>query len=225
MMTQNKKLECIELNPKIAPIGSVIWLHGLGADGNDFVPIVPELQLSNELPLRFIFPNAPEMPVTINNGYVMRAWYDIVSLSINQRSDETGILKSVSLINDLIENEEKRGVPANKIVLAGFSQGAVIALTAGLSFQKQLAGIIALSGYFPHADKVLANVVTENKSIPIFLAHGVQDPVVPFMLGTMARDLLEQHHYNVSWHQYAMPHSVCGEEIVDIGMWLRGVFG
>lgn len=219
MMTQNK-LECIEINPKMEAKASVIWLHGLGADGNDFVPIVPELQLT-DLPVRFIFPNAPQIPVTINNGYIMRAWYDIVSMNVERHADEKGIMNSVTLINDLITNEERRGIGAEKIILAGFSQGAVIALTTGLTYSKKLGGILALSGYLPRADQVFANASAANKSISIFLAHGMQDPIVPFMLGTITRDLLSQQNYNVNWHQYMMAHSVCAEEVRDIGGWMR----
>ena len=219
--TTNTSLSCIEINPKTQATASVIWLHGLGADGNDFAPIVPELHLPETLAVRFIFPNAPEIPVTINNGYVMRAWYDIVSMSIDQRTDEKGVFCSVAALTDLIEKEIDRGIPADKIILAGFSQGAVIALTTGLLYPKRLGGIMGLSGYLPHADKIFAEASQANQSVPIFLAHGTQDPVVPFMLGQMACDLLTKHHYQVSWHRYMMPHSVCGEEIKDISEWIE----
>lgn len=220
MSPSKQLLETIEVNPQTTPIASVIWLHGLGADGNDFLPIIDEMNLPHDLPVRFIFPNAPLMPVTINNGYVMRAWYDIVSLEIDNHADHSGISRSTEQLQHLINNEVARGVPTEKIILAGFSQGAVIALTTGLTYPKPLAGILALSGYLPFADKIFQNASINNKNTPIFLAHGTQDPVVPFFLGQSTQQLLAQHHYPVSWHSYPMPHSVCMEEISDIKNWL-----
>lgn len=214
------KLETIVINPKTKPLASVIWLHGLGADGNDFAPIVPQLGLPSDLPARFIFPHAPMQPVTINNGYVMRAWYDIVSLEDVRHADPQGIHASVSLVKNLIEHEVEAGIPANKIIVGGFSQGSVIALTIGLTYQTRLAGIIALSGYLPFGDQVMANASQENKSIPIFLAHGTEDTVVPYALGTNTKEILTKNHYSVAWHNYAMPHSVCLQEVRDIGAWL-----
>lgn len=210
----------IEINPDTTPAATIIWLHGLGADANDFVPIVPELNLTGNLPVRFIFPNAPEQPVTINNGYVMRAWYDIVSLEVNNHADEKGIAKSIGFISALIEQEEKRGMPSNKILLAGFSQGAVIALSTGLTYAKPLAGVVALSGYLPFADQLFAKAPPTNKTIPIFLAHGTEDNVVPYFLGQATHEALVKQGYPVAWHSYRMPHSVCGEEINDIRHWL-----
>jgi phospholipase/carboxylesterase len=216
-------LDTVEINPNITPTASVIWLHGLGADGNDFVPIVPELNLPKNFPIRFVFPHAPMQAVTINNGYIMRSWYDIVSLEINHHADQKGITASTEKLIQLIEHEESLGIPSERIILAGFSQGAVIALTTGLTFQKRLAGIIALSGYLPHTENVMKQASPLNQSIPIFLAHGTNDAVVPFFLGQSAYAELMQRHYSVSWHTYAMPHSVCMEEIRDIGQWIMTV--
>ena len=224
MTIQIQQLDCIEVSPVKTAIGSVIWLHGLGADGSDFVPIVPELQLPADMPLRFIFPNAREIPITINNGYVMRAWYDIVSMNIDQRADHQGIITSVESVNRLIEKEIERGIPAEKIVVGGFSQGAVIALSTGLQYPQRLGGILALSGYLPHPEHVFTHASKTNQSIPIFLAHGTQDPVVPYILGEKVHSLLTQHSYKVNWHPYAMPHSVCSEEITDLGNWLASIF-
>ena len=216
----NNVLDMIEVNPTSTATATVIWLHGLGADGNDFAPMVPELQIPNTLPIRFVFPNAPLQPVTINGGYVMRSWYDIVSLEINRHADQTGIARSVQQVNQVIENEINNGIPAEKIILAGFSQGAVMALTAGLGYQKKLGGILALSGYLPFAADVLSAANQANKSTPIFLAHGTQDAVVPYFLGQAAHAELIKHQHPVSWHSYPMPHSVCAEEIQDIREWL-----
>jgi phospholipase/carboxylesterase len=217
-------LEMIEMNPSTKATATVIWLHGLGADGNDFAPIVPELQLPNHLGVRFVFPYAPMQAVTINNGYIMRAWYDIVSMEVARHADQRGIATSVAQINQLIEREEQLGIPSERIILAGFSQGAVIALTAGMTYQKKLAGIIALSGYLPGSDQIIQQSAIANKSIPIFLAHGTEDPVVPFFLGQMTHEILTKHQYSVDWHSYPMPHSVCMQEIKDIGLWLKDRF-
>src|SRR3990167_2308807 len=206
-------LSSIEINPSTLANSSVIWLHGLGADGNDFVPIIPELGLPADLPVRFIFPNAPKKPVTINNGYVMPAWYDIVSLNIDQRADQVGLTNSVKLIEQFIDNEIKLGISSEKIILAGFSQGAVIALTTGLCCQKKLGGVIALSGYLPFAQELSKKRSSINQDMPIFVAHGTEDSVVPYALGENTCDFLKTHHYPVSWHSYSMPHSVCIEEI------------
>jgi len=215
-------LEKIVIKPDSAPIASVIWLHGLGADGNDFAPIVPALNLPKNLPIRFVFPHAPMQAVTINNGYIMRAWYDIVSFEVDKHADEKGIQQSIANVSELIEREEQLGIPSDKIILAGFSQGSVIALTTGLTYPKPLAGIIALSGYLPFADQVMAKA-TVNKQIPIFLGHGTEDPVVPFFLGQATHQVLTQHHYPVAWHSYAIPHSVCLEEIGDIVEWIKTI--
>lgn len=219
------ELSCIEITPSQPALGSIIWLHGLGADGNDFVPIVQELQLPASLSLRFVFPNAPIMPVTINNGYRMPAWFDIVSMSIDQRIDQVGIHRSVKLLENLIEKEIKLGIPAEKIVLAGFSQGAVIALTTGLQYAKKLGGVLALSGYLPFAEQLVhADITKINRATPIFIGHGTQDNVVPCALGQMGYELLNKHQYSVTWHSYSMPHSVCGSEIADIAKWLKAIF-
>lgn len=222
MMTYQKtnNINSIELNPSLPAIGSIIWLHGLGADGHDFEPIAPELNLPTSLPLRFIFPHAPIRPVTINNGFAMRAWFDIYSMNINQRIDEEGITESVSLVRHLIEHEKNAGIPTKNIVLAGFSQGSVIALSTGLSYPEPLAGVIALSGFLPNAEQIIAGTREYNKSLPIFVAHGNQDLVVPCMLGQITADVLKRAGYPVTWKEYAMAHSVCGEEVHDIAGWL-----
>jgi phospholipase/carboxylesterase len=217
-------LDSIEINPPQKEIGSVIWLHGLGADGNDFVPIVPNLNLPSDLPLRFVFPHAPQRPVTINNGYVMRAWFDIYSMTTHERIDQKGIEESMTLLQNLIAKEQQRGIPPNKIVLAGFSQGAVIALLTGLKFSTPLAGIIALSGFLPHSEKLMSETNAANYTTPIFVAHGTEDTVVPYTLGLHTSDMLQRNKYLVSWHSYKMPHSVCQEEIGDLANWLRKVF-
>ncbi len=218
MTSQQNLLSCIEVSPSLAPKACVIWLHGLGADGSDFEPIVPELNLPD---VRFIFPNAPLKPVTINNGYVMRAWYDITSMSIDQRIDETGIHHSVSQLTDLILHQMESGIPSEKIILAGFSQGAVIALTTGLKFEKPLGGILALSGYFPFAEQVIENANPEKRKMPIFIAHGTEDTIVPYRIGKASYEALNTHQFFVTWHSYAMGHSVCNPEIRDISDWLK----
>lgn len=207
----------IVLTPNLPPIGSVIWLHGLGADGHDFVSIAAELKLPLHLPLRFIFPHAPMQPVTINNGYVMRAWFDIYSMQIDQRIDAPGIANSVNLVTQLIENEQNRGISSEKIILGGFSQGAVIALTTGLSHPQKLGGIVALSGFLPNALEIFSG---KHQTIPVFLAHGTEDTVVPFILGKTTAAILEKEGIPLSWHSYTMPHSVCAQEINDISTWL-----
>lgn len=209
-------LSCVEINPDSPVTKSVIWLHGLGADANDFLPVVHEL----DLPLRFIFPHAPKRPITINNRLVMRAWYDIVSPNLNERADEKNVFESVEQIERLIEKEEARGVPADQIILAGFSQGAVIALITGLRYKKRLGGILSLSGYFPFHEKIFAASPPENRSLPIFVAHGTEDAIVPFSSGRHVYDLLHQEGYAAEWHSYTMPHSVCAEEIQDIKLFL-----
>jgi phospholipase/carboxylesterase len=214
-------LPAIELETADNPQFSVIWMHGLGADGSDFVPIVSELGL-DDIPIRFVFPHAPLIPVTCNGGYVMRAWYDIISLEINNRQiDDAGILDSRRAIRALIAREIERGIPCHRIFIAGFSQGGAIAYATALTHPEKLAGVIALSTYIPNP-ALLADEATElNKAIPIFAAHGTGDDVVSFQLGVTARDLLIQRGYTLEWHQYPMPHSVCLEEIEAIGGWLR----
>ena len=224
MQSQKSLLPCIEINPDHKPVGAVILLHGLGADGNDFVPIIQELRLPEAISLRFVFPNAPLRPVTINNGYVMPAWYDIISINIDQRADQNGLHESVEALNLIIENEIKRGIPSESIVLAGFSQGAVVALAAGLKSTKPLAGILALSGYLPYAADLAEAAQPVNREIPIFMGHGSQDPIVPYVVGEAAYTVLKEAGFNVSWHSYAMAHSVCDKEVLDIAGWLKKIF-
>jgi phospholipase/carboxylesterase len=214
-------LESIEIDTGPNPGRGVIWLHGLGADGNDFVPIVPELDLP-EAPVRFVFPHAPMQAVTINAGMVMRAWYDISDAAI-RREDERGVRASQELVEALIEREKRRGTPARRLVLAGFSQGGAIALQTGLRHPERLAGIMALSCYLPIADKLPAEVSTANRDVPIFMAHGTHDPIVVPERAVRSRDALEQLGYAVEWHEYPMPHSVCPEEVEHISGWLRRV--
>lgn len=200
---------------------SVIWLHGLGADGSDFEPVVPELGLPPDARVRFVFPHAPMMPVTCNGGYIMRAWYDITYLDGSSRDvDEGGVLASCAAVRALIARENTRGVPTHRIVLAGFSQGGAIAYTAALSHPEPLAGVIALSTYLPAPQWLLASLSDANRATPIFAAHGTQDDVVKPLLGLAARDTLRAAGYAIEWHDYPMPHSVCLEEIRDIGAWL-----
>lgn len=218
------QLSSIEINPLTDAVGSVIWLHGLGADGNDFVPIVQELHSLNALPLRFIFPHAPMMAVTINNGYVMRAWYDIISFSVEAHADTAGIEKTTQQISQLIEQEENRGVATEKIILGGFSQGGVIALTTGLLYPKQLGGIISLSSYLPEANTILNRASPLNKTTPIFLGHGVDDPIVPYYLSENTFLFLQKNQYGVESHSYPMPHTVCSEEVRDIAIFLKKIY-
>lgn len=214
-------LKNIEIETTTPIKKSVIWLHGLGADGTDFVPIVPELSLPAHMGIRFIFPHAPTMPVTINNGYIMPAWFDIYEVSIASKIDETGIYKSVKSVEALIKKEEDRGVDSKDIILAGFSQGGVIALTAGLCYPKPLGGIIALSTYLPVAKKIIQEKSPVNDHIPIFIAHGTEDTIVPYALGKTTYVSLKQAGYLIEWRSYSMPHSVCPEEIKDISLWLH----
>jgi phospholipase/carboxylesterase len=206
---------------------SVIWLHGLGADGHDFEPIVPELRLPSDMRVRFVFPHAPERPVTINGGMRMRAWYDILTLDRSGPEDEAGVLESGRLLERLIEREHERGSDYARIVVAGFSQGGAIALHTALRFSQRLAGVMALSTYLPLSQGFAADIAARAAAIelPIFMAHGSLDPMLPIDLGRSSRRLLEQAGYRVEWHEYAMAHSVCGEEIADIRRWLIAVLG
>ena len=218
-------LQAIELNTGLDPVGTIIWMHGLGADGNDFVPVVKELGLPDNLPLRFIFPHAPMRPVTINAGHVMRAWYDIIEISaVERKVDEAGIRESQRAIEPLIEREISRGIPANKIVLAGFSQGGAIALQTGLRYPQALAGILALSTYLPLASSLEVEASSANRSIPIFMAHGEQDTVIPISIAENSFKELGRLGYKADWHEYPMPHSVSMEEIENIGAWLKQRF-
>ncbi len=213
-------LPAIEITTREPVQGSVIWLHGLGADGNDFAGIVPELALSETLAVRFIFPHAPLRPVTINGGYVMRAWYDIATADLSQTQDADGIRASAQAVAALIARERTRGVPASRIVLGGFSQGGAIALQAGLRYPERLAGVMALSTYLPLAGTLAAEAHSANAQVPVFIGHGVDDPVVPLPLAERTRDTLTGLDYAVSWHQYPMAHSVCLPELRAIGAWL-----
>lgn len=216
-------LETIELETANNPTAAVIWMHGLGADGNDFVPIVKELDLAGAPGIRFVFPHAPTRPVTINNGYVMRAWYDISFGDLEgktRRADEKGLRESQAQIGELIAQEQSRGIAVSKIVLAGFSQGGAIALQTGLRHPEKLAGVMALSTYLPLAESFAAEATAANKATSVFMAHGTHDPVVPYSMGDNSRKILEQAGYVLEWHDYPMQHSVCLEEVTDIGRWL-----
>jgi phospholipase/carboxylesterase len=215
-------LECIEVETQPNPTWAVIWMHGLGADGSDFVPIVPELGLKGTPGVRFVFPHAPAIPVTCNNGYVMRAWYDIVFFdNINRHADEAGIRSNREAIRRLIEREKARGIAAEHIVIAGFSQGGAMAYTVALTHPERLGGVIALSTYIPSPAMLDAESTDANCHLPVFAAHGVQDPIVPLSLGEAARKRVSDAGHAVEWHTYRMPHSVCPEEIVAIGAWLK----
>jgi phospholipase/carboxylesterase len=216
-------LEAVEIETGRNPTGTVLWLHGLGADGHDFAPIVPQLVERHERPLRFVFPHAPVRPVTINGGAAMRAWYDILGFGRGFPHDEAGIRASDGEVRALIQRENQRGIATNRIVLGGFSQGGAISLFSGPRYPEKLAGIMALSCYMLLEDLLPAERTRVNYQTPIFLAHGTQDPVVDFRRGTEAKQLLEAGGYPVEWHAYTMPHSVCPQEIADIAGWLRKV--
>ncbi len=217
-----EQLQTIEIETKPKPSHSVIWLHGLGADGNDFVPIVQELSLPPQ-GIRFVFPHAPMRPVTINGGFVMRAWYDIANQDLGMKEDEQGVRQSQQMIEDLIAKEASRDVPLSRIVVAGFSQGGVIALQTGLRQPERLAGVMSLSAYLPLTSTIAKERNAANNDVPIFMGHGVTDNIVPLPLGTASRDRLLKLGYDVDWHQYPMPHSVCPEELEDISAWLARV--
>lgn len=216
-------LPSVEIETGPNPQASVIWLHGLGADGHDFEPIVPELKLPATSPVRFVFPHAPVRPVTMNNGYPMRAWFDIVKIGVNQPRDLAGMQASQEAVEELIARENSRGVPTARIVLAGFSQGGAVALYTGLQHGTKLAGIMALSTWLPSGEGMDVAVSPSQTATPIFYAHGTQDPVVPLMLGEQTRNWLTQKGCVISWHTYPMPHSVSMEEIVHIRAWLISV--
>ena len=215
--------DAVEVETGRDPQAAVIWLHGLGADGHDFEPLVPEFIRPGEGALRFVFPHAPIRPVTLNGGYAMRAWYDIVALDRRTREDENGIRASQSAIGTLVRRENARGIKSERIVLAGFSQGGALALFAGTRYPERLAGIMGLSCYQVLAANFAAERTAANQSTPVFLAHGTQDPVVAPVLGEEARQQLEGAGYSVEWHLYSMPHSVCPEEVAAIAAWLRRV--
>ena len=213
-------LEALEIETGPSPRAAVIWLHGLGADGHDFEPIVPELGMPAAPAVRFVFPHAPLQPVAINRGAVMRAWYDVTG---DGRQDAEGIRASQVRVEALIARERARGIAARSIVLAGFSQGGAMALQTGLRHPERLAGILALSAYLPLPETLEGEVSQANRDVPIFMAHGTEDPVIPLSWAMRSRDRLIALGYAVEWHEYPMPHSVCAEEIADIGRWLRAV--
>ena len=215
--------ECVEVTTGENPVGSVIWLHGLGADGHDFEPIVPELHLPAELPLRFVFPHAPVRPVTINGGMSMRAWYDIVSLDAEGRADGKGVYESTALLEGLIAREIDRGIDAKKIVIAGFSMGGAIAINTALHSKESLAGLMALSTYLPLPSEVAAS--TGGRDLPVFMAHGSFDPMLPMQWGQASAEKLKETGFAVEWHDYPMAHAVCPEEIRDIREWLLKIYG
>ncbi|MGZ5075501.1 MAG: alpha/beta hydrolase [Methylobacter sp.] len=220
----SEQLSSIEIQPKAPHKYSVIWLHGLGADGHDFESLIPELHLTAEANIHFIFPNAPIQPVTINGGMSMRSWYDILEMSLERRVDVGGIYQSAGLIESLIQQEIDKGIPSSHILLAGFSQGGVIALHTGLRYPHQLAGIIALSTYLPTVDQLEIERSPANNRIPIFMAHGIIDPIVAVESGKAAFNSLKTMDYNIEWHDYLMEHRLCVEEIEHISAFLNSIF-
>ncbi|MEX2149773.1 MAG: hypothetical protein WD793_06140 [Steroidobacteraceae bacterium] len=213
--------DAVVLAPAAPAAASVIWLHGLGADGHDFVPIVPELKLPAEPGVRFVFPHAPVRPVTLNNGMRMRAWYDIRTLTAEGRADEAGLRESGARFAEYIEKEQAAGIDSSRIVVAGFSQGGAVALHAGLRYAEPLAGILALSTYLPLASTLATERCVANRETPILMCHGLYDPVLPHALGIMARDALRALGYTVDWKEYPMQHQVCLPEIEAIGAWMQ----
>ena len=213
-------LDAVEINPPGISRACIIWLHGLGADGHDFETLIPQLGVVESLGVRVVLPHAPHRPVTINSGMVMPAWYDIAAADFLRHQDDAGIRASEQQLQALIRREIDAGIPAARILLAGFSQGGAIALHTGLRHAQPLAGILALSSYLPLADSLTAEAAAANRGVPVFMAHGEQDPVVPLSLAMQSRDILQQQGYNVSWHSYPMPHAVCPEEVRDIRDWL-----
>ena len=218
-------LETIEIETGPNPTASVVILHGLGADGNDFVPVADEFDLSSVGPVRFIFPHGPTRPVTINGGHVMRAWYDILGTDIARREDEAGLRESQALVEELIASETARGIKASRIVLAGFSQGCATTFMAGLRHKERLGGLLGMSGYLPLADKTAAERSAANADVPIFQAHGTGDPVIAIARAVASRDALRALGYTVDWHEYPMQHSVCAPEIAEMNRWLVRVLG
>jgi phospholipase/carboxylesterase len=224
MYSQQQTSDCITLEPATPPKAAVIWLHGLGADGSDFVPIVPELRLSPDLGVRFVFPHARTRPVTINNGYVMRAWYDIRGLARSAAEDAEGIRESQARVSALVDAQQHRGITPARVVIAGFSQGGAIALQTALRYPSALAGVLALSTYLPLQQTLPAEAAAANRSIQILMCHGTNDPMVPVQLGELSRQVLTGLGYAVDWRTYPMEHSVCPAEVTDIGHWLRQVW-
>jgi phospholipase/carboxylesterase len=216
-------LDAVELESGANPNASIIWLHGLGADGNDFVPIVPELRLPSDLAVRFVFPHAPVRPVTLNNGFRMRAWYDIYNADLANRADLAGVRQSQAQVEALIDRETARGIDSARVIVAGFSQGGAIALYTGLRHASRLGGIMALSTYLVAADALAAEASAANRGVPIFMAHGTADPMVRYPWGEASKQALEAAGYSVEWHAYPMEHSVCMEEVEAISGWLQRV--
>jgi phospholipase/carboxylesterase len=220
----SEQLSTVEIHPGSEHKYSVIWLHGLGADGHDFEGLVPDLNLDAKAHIHFIFPNAPIQPVTINGGMSMRSWYDILEMSLDRKVDIGGIYNSASLIAPLIQQEIDKGILSNNILLAGFSQGGVIALHTGLRYPDQLAGIVALSTYLPTIEQLNTERSAANNDTPIFMAHGIIDPIVAVESGKAAFDKLKSMNYNIKWHDYLMEHSLCAEEIQHISMFINSIF-
>jgi phospholipase/carboxylesterase len=219
--TNHQSAESVVLDPPTPPDAAVIWLHGLGADGFDFVPIVEELRLPPALAVRFVFPHARARPVTINNGFVMRAWYDVTGLGPGTTEDEAGIRGSADIVRGYIEQENARGIGSERIVIAGFSQGGAIALQAALRHPERLAGVMALSTYLPLRESLAAEAAPANRDVPILMCHGLHDQMIPAARGTASRDLLQSLGYKVEWKAYPMEHQVCMEEVLDISKWLQ----
>jgi len=217
-------LETIEIAPFTTPNASIIWLHGLGADGHDFEAMPAELRLPNDIQARYIFPHAPLRPISLNNGYVMRGWYDLHSLDFTPNEDSDGILASVEAINALIQQEIQRNIPSHRIVLAGFSQGGAIALYSGITSPQPLAGIISLSSYIPLPQQ-LEQSANLQRNTPVFMAHGTDDDIVRFQYGLDSRRWLEKQGFTIEWHDYAMGHSLNYDEIRDIRSWLIRILG
>jgi len=213
-------LPCVEIQTAENPVHAVIWLHGLGADGNDFAPIIPQLADPAWPAVRFVFPHAPVRPVTVNGGMPMRAWYDIAGMRIEDKQDDAGLSASIGEVEKLIAREIERGVPSRHILLAGFSQGGAVVLAAGLRSKQPLAGVVALSTYLMFAERLLTEQSAANAHVPIFFGHGSVDPVVPQALGSAARDALVKLGHTVAWHSYPMAHQVCMEEIADLRSWI-----
>lgn len=216
-------LPCVTVEPTFEHKATVIWLHGLGADGHDFEPIVPELKVPAELGVKFIFPHAPVIPVTINGGYQMRAWYDIRNADLSQREDEAGVRESAEQVEQLIQHEIEQGIPADRIIIAGFSQGGAVTLHLATRLNQKLAGIIALSTYLTIPDKLADEKSDTNLNTPIFMAHGQQDPVVPIQRGQYSAKVLEDNGFKIQWSDYPMPHAVCLEEIQALGRYIQEV--
>ena len=216
-------LENIEIDTAPNPTVAIIWMHGLGADGNDFVPMVRELDLAGLPPIRFVFPHADQIPVTVNGGYVMRAWYDITNADLVRREDEAGLRRSQLQVEALIAREKARGIKADRIILAGFSQGCAMTLQTGLRHPEKLAGLMCLSGYLPLSATVAFDRTEESLDTPILMVHGRSDGVIPLARAEQSRDLLGSMGYQVEWHDYPMQHSLCQQEVVDIGAWLKKV--